>query len=105
MNPAPASSAPSETPPALSAATEVPAEPPAAPPVPVDASAPITDASLQDMLAESSEASVDQMMTSMLPYLTVMFVIKSSFTCRSWSHHLRPCRAKLQVAPPSIHFQ
>ncbi|KAG3087005.1 hypothetical protein PI125_g18786 [Phytophthora idaei] len=66
------SSAPSETPPALSAATEIPAEPPAAPPVPVDTSATVTDASLQAMLAESSEASVDQMMTSMLPYLTAI---------------------------------
>ncbi|KAG3058457.1 hypothetical protein PI125_g25218 [Phytophthora idaei] len=72
MNPAPAPSAPSEAPPALPAATEVPAEPPAAPPVPVGASAPVTDASLQAMLAESSEASVDQMMTSMIPYLTAI---------------------------------
>ncbi|KAG4058076.1 hypothetical protein PC123_g6917 [Phytophthora cactorum] len=72
MNHAPASSAPSEAPPALPAATKVPAEPPAAPPVPDDASAPVTEASLQAMLAESSEASVDQMMTSMLPYLTAI---------------------------------
>ncbi|KAG3018472.1 hypothetical protein PC120_g10425 [Phytophthora cactorum] len=72
MNPAPASSAPSEAPPALPAATEVPAEPPAAPPVPDDASAPVTEASLQAVLAESSEASVNQMMTSMLPYLTAI---------------------------------
>ncbi|KAG3055860.1 hypothetical protein PI125_g25653 [Phytophthora idaei] len=72
MNPAPASPAPSEAPPALPAATEVPAEPPAAPLVPDDASAPVTEASLQAMLAESSEASVDQMMTSMLPYVTAI---------------------------------
>ncbi|KAG2893673.1 hypothetical protein PC117_g23726 [Phytophthora cactorum] len=72
MNPAPALSAPSEAPPALPAATEVPAEPPAAPPVPVGASAPVTEASLHAMLAESSEASVDQMMTSMIPYLTAI---------------------------------
>ncbi|RAW24635.1 hypothetical protein PC110_g18938 [Phytophthora cactorum] len=72
MNPAPAPSAPSEAPPALPAATEVPTEPPAAPPMPVDASAPVTEASLQVMLAESSEASVDQMMTSMLRYLTAI---------------------------------
>ncbi|RAW19797.1 hypothetical protein PC110_g23761 [Phytophthora cactorum] len=72
MNPAPALSAPSEAPPALPAATEVQAEPPVAPPVPFDASAPVTDASLQAMLAESSEASVDQMMTSMIPYLTAI---------------------------------
>ncbi|KAG3230537.1 hypothetical protein PI124_g24365 [Phytophthora idaei] len=72
MNPAPASSAPSEAPPALPAATEVPAEPLAAPPMPADASAPVTEASLQVMLVESSEASVDQMMTSMLPYLTAI---------------------------------
>ncbi|KAG2804042.1 hypothetical protein PC111_g18429 [Phytophthora cactorum] len=72
MNPSPASSAPSEAPPALPAATEVPAESPAAPPVPDDASAPVTEASLQAMLAESSEASVDQMMTSMLPHLTAI---------------------------------
>ncbi|KAG3049314.1 hypothetical protein PI125_g26596 [Phytophthora idaei] len=72
MNPAPASSAPSEAPPALPAATEVPAESPAALPVPVDASAPVTEASLQAMLAESSEALVDQMMTSMIPYLTAI---------------------------------
>ncbi|KAG2989130.1 hypothetical protein PC128_g21321 [Phytophthora cactorum] len=71
MNPAPASSAPSEAPPALPAATEVPAEPPPAPPVPDDASAPVTEASLQAMIADS-EASVDQMMTSMLPYLTAI---------------------------------
>ncbi|KAG2795485.1 hypothetical protein PC111_g22120 [Phytophthora cactorum] len=57
MNPAPASSAPSEAPPALPAATEVSAEPPAAPPVPGDASAPVTEASLQAMLSEISEAS------------------------------------------------
>ncbi|KAG6941758.1 hypothetical protein JG688_00018504 [Phytophthora aleatoria] len=43
--------------------TEVPAEPPAAPPVPADASAPVTEASLQAMIADS-EASVDQMMTA-----------------------------------------
>ncbi|KAG2840893.1 hypothetical protein PC112_g3563 [Phytophthora cactorum] len=72
MNPAPASSASSEAPPALPAATEVLAEPPAAPPVPDDASAPVTEASLQAMLAKSSEASVNQMMTSMLPYLTAI---------------------------------
>ncbi|KAG2792878.1 hypothetical protein PC129_g23134 [Phytophthora cactorum] len=72
MDPAPAPSAPSEAPQALPAATEVPAEPPPAPPVPVDASALVTDASLQVMLAESSEASVDQMMTSMIPYLTAI---------------------------------
>ncbi|KAF1774005.1 hypothetical protein GQ600_3653 [Phytophthora cactorum] len=72
MNPAPASSAPSEAPPALPAATEVSAEPPAAPPVPGDASAPVTEASLQAMLSEISEASVEQMMTSMLPYLTAI---------------------------------
>ncbi|KAG3128515.1 hypothetical protein PI126_g21368 [Phytophthora idaei] len=59
MNPAPASSAPSKSPPALPAATEVPAEPPAAPPVPGDASAPVTEASLQAMLSEISEASVE----------------------------------------------
>ncbi|KAG3231880.1 hypothetical protein PI124_g23026 [Phytophthora idaei] len=58
MNPAPASSAPSKSPPALPAATEVPAEPPAAPPVPGDASAPVTEASLQAMLSEISEASL-----------------------------------------------
>ncbi|KAG2872828.1 hypothetical protein PC114_g26164 [Phytophthora cactorum] len=67
MNPAPAPSAPSEAPPALPAMAEVPAEPPAAPPVPADASAPVTEASLQGMLAESSEALADQMMTSMAP--------------------------------------
>ncbi|RAW21907.1 hypothetical protein PC110_g21651, partial [Phytophthora cactorum] len=61
----------SEAPPALPAATEVPAEPPPAPPVPDDASAPVTEASLQAMIADS-EASVDQMMTSMLPYLTAI---------------------------------
>ncbi|KAG2764198.1 hypothetical protein Pcac1_g24284 [Phytophthora cactorum] len=72
MNPASAPSAPSEAPPALPVATEVPAEPPAAPPVPADASAPVTEASLQAMLAESSEASVDQMMVSMAPYLTAI---------------------------------
>ncbi|KAG6941497.1 hypothetical protein JG687_00019614 [Phytophthora cactorum] len=64
MNPAPAPSATSEVPPALPAAPEVPAEPPAAPPVAADASAPVTEASLQAMLSESSEASVDQMMTA-----------------------------------------
>ncbi|KAG3064766.1 hypothetical protein PI124_g22239 [Phytophthora idaei] len=72
MNPAPASSAPSEAPPALPAATEVPAEPLAAPPGPADASAPVIEASLQAMLAESSEASVNQMTTPMLPYLTAI---------------------------------
>ncbi|RAW20417.1 hypothetical protein PC110_g23141, partial [Phytophthora cactorum] len=72
MNPAPAPSAPSEAPPALPAMAEVPAEPPAAPPVAADASAPVTEASLQAMLIESSEASVDQMMTSMIPYLTAI---------------------------------
>ncbi|KAG4037296.1 hypothetical protein PC123_g27139 [Phytophthora cactorum] len=72
MNPAPASSAPSEAPPALPAATEVPDEPPPAPPVPDDASAPVTEASLQAMLAESSEASVNQMMTLMIPHLTAI---------------------------------
>ncbi|KAG3075995.1 hypothetical protein PI125_g21622 [Phytophthora idaei] len=63
MNPAPAPPAPSEAPPALPAATGVPAEPPAAP---------VTEASLQAMLSESSEASVDQMMTPMIPYLTAI---------------------------------
>ncbi|KAG3240752.1 hypothetical protein PI124_g14378 [Phytophthora idaei] len=72
MNTAPAPPAPSEAPPALPAATEVPAEPPAVPPAPVDASAPITEASLQAMLVKSSEASVDQMMTSMIPCLTAI---------------------------------
>ncbi|KAG2795856.1 hypothetical protein PC129_g22219 [Phytophthora cactorum] len=70
MSSAPAPSARSEAPPALPAATEVPAEPPAAPLMPADASAPVAEASLQAMLAESSEASVDQMMTSMIPYLS-----------------------------------
>ncbi|KAG2779896.1 hypothetical protein PC118_g24887 [Phytophthora cactorum] len=72
MNPAPAPSASSEAPPALPAATEVPVEPLAAPLMPADASAPVTEASLQAMLVESSEASVGQMMTSMLPYLTAI---------------------------------
>ncbi|KAG3069722.1 hypothetical protein PI125_g23147 [Phytophthora idaei] len=72
MNPAPASSAPSEVPPALLAASEVPSEPPAAPPVSADASAPVTEVSLQAMLAESSEASVNLTMTSMIPYLTAI---------------------------------
>ncbi|KAG2893137.1 hypothetical protein PC119_g16498 [Phytophthora cactorum] len=72
MSPGPASSAPSEVPPALLAVTEAPARPPAAPPVPADTSAPVTEASLQAMLAESSEASVDQMMTSTIPYLTAI---------------------------------
>ncbi|KAG2792404.1 hypothetical protein PC129_g24810 [Phytophthora cactorum] len=52
MDPASAPSAPSEAPPALPAATEVPAEPLAASPMPADASAPVTEASLQAMLAE-----------------------------------------------------
>ncbi|KAG2767537.1 hypothetical protein Pcac1_g21071 [Phytophthora cactorum] len=72
INPAPAPSAPSEAPPASSAATEAPAEPPPAPPVPANASAPVTEASLHAMLAESSEALVDQMMTSMIPCLTAI---------------------------------
>ncbi|KAG3060240.1 hypothetical protein PC122_g20038 [Phytophthora cactorum] len=72
MDPTPAPSAPSEAPPALPAATEVPAEPPAASPMPADASAPVTDASLQAMLVESSEAPIDQMMTLMIPYLTAI---------------------------------
>ncbi|KAG3154607.1 hypothetical protein PC128_g22288 [Phytophthora cactorum] len=72
MSPGPASSAPSEVPPALLAVTEAPARPPAAPPVPADTSAPVTEASLQAMLTESSEASVDQMMTSMIPHLTAI---------------------------------
>ncbi|KAG3056445.1 hypothetical protein PI125_g25562 [Phytophthora idaei] len=84
MNPAPAPSVSSEAPPALPAATEVLAEPPAAPPVPVDATAPATEASLQAMLAESSEASVDQMMTSMTPYVTAIV------------HH----QVQLHVSPP-----
>ncbi|KAG2970566.1 hypothetical protein PC120_g26560 [Phytophthora cactorum] len=78
MNPAPAPSATSEVPPALPAAPEVPAEPPAAPPVAADASAPVTEASLQAMLSESSEASVDQMMTSMIPYLTAIRRLNSA---------------------------
>ncbi|KAG2797435.1 hypothetical protein PC112_g21780 [Phytophthora cactorum] len=78
MNPAPAPSAPSEAPPALPAMAEVPAEPPAAPPVAADASAPVTEASLQAMLIESSEASVDQMMTSMIPYLTAIRRLNSA---------------------------
>ncbi|KAG3052391.1 hypothetical protein PI125_g26158 [Phytophthora idaei] len=102
MNPAPAPSAPSEAPPALPAATEVPAEPPAVPPVPVDASAPVTEASLQAMLAESSEASVDQMMTSMIPDLTAIvhrqFQLHVSLLVSSPSPVSR-------TAPPSIHFQ
>ncbi|KAG3061387.1 hypothetical protein PI124_g22803 [Phytophthora idaei] len=72
MRPDPASSAPSGVPPALPAVTEAPASPPAASPVPADASEPVTEASLQAMLAESSEASVDQMMTSVIPYLTAI---------------------------------
>ncbi|KAG3104149.1 hypothetical protein PI124_g2864 [Phytophthora idaei] len=72
MTPAPVSSAPSDAPPASPAAAEAPVEPQAAPLMPADASSPVTEASLQVMLAENSEASVDQMMTSMIPYLTAI---------------------------------
>ncbi|KAI9988277.1 hypothetical protein PInf_021675 [Phytophthora infestans] len=65
---------------------------PAAPPAPAGGPPPLTEDSLRAMLAENTEASVDHMMTSIIPYLTAM------------ARH----QVQLSVAPPlhgDIHTQ
>ncbi|KAI9983866.1 hypothetical protein PInf_005139 [Phytophthora infestans] len=90
--PAPDSSPPAAAPAALPVAAESTEMAPAAPPSPASGPPPLTEDLLRAMLAESTEASVDHMMTSIIPYLTAM------------ARH----QAQLSVAPPlhgDVHAQ